>query len=247
VPDIVSLSLVSNVTGAILDARKASEMYVSDNTIFILDVAQAVGHIKVDVKELGADAIAFSAHKMYGPMGFGVLYVRSELIGKLTSAKTGGGSVKSVKRDSSEMKAGSSGFESGTPNVVGAIGTSEAFKFIDRIGIENITEHEKYLRNYALDKLKEINGIKIFHPSSERNAATGVISIHHEKVHAHDIAQFLGDRNICIRAGHHCTHMLHRDIFSIPASLRMSLGIYNSDDDIDKFINVLQDSINYFS
>jgi cysteine desulfurase/selenocysteine lyase len=246
VPDIVSLSLVSNVTGAILDARKASEMYVSDNTIFILDVAQAVGHIKVDVKELGADAVAFSAHKMYGPMGFGVLYVKSELLAKLTSAKTGGGSVKSVKRDSSEMKAGLSGFESGTPNVAGAVGLSEAINFINEIGIENISVHERHLRNYAVEKLGEINGLNIIHPSIDRNA-TGVISMYHESVHPHDIAQFLGNSNICIRAGHHCAHILHRDVLNIPASFRVSLGIYNTEGDIDRLVKILTQSIETFN
>jgi len=238
--DVLAYTLVSNVTGTIVDSKQLRDNFQAK--YLVCDASQAPGNMKIDVKEMNVDFLAFSGHKIYGPMGIGVLYGKKELLQKMNPYKTGGGMIREVKRDSSTWADLPEKFEGGTPNVEGAIGLAEAIKFIKSIGYEQIQKHNLELRNFALEKLNTLAGIKIYHPNIGQIAAP-VISFSIEGIHPHDIADFLGKQNICVRAGHHCTQILHRETFQIPASVRVSLGVYNDENDVDKLASSLQECL----
>ncbi|GAB4284226.1 MAG: cysteine desulfurase [Candidatus Dojkabacteria bacterium] len=240
--DVVSVSHVSNVTGAIIDLQKINVK----SKFTVIDATQSAAHIKIDVKKLNVDFAVFSGHKMYAPMGIGFIYGKRELLEKMEPFSFGGGMVSKVNKEKSTWTEVPGKFEAGTPNVAGGIALGEAVDFIEEIGFAKIEEHERKLRLYALEKLGELKDLQIFHPSSNTKAV-GVISFIHNKIHAHDIADYLGQRDICVRAGHHCTQILHRDIFHVPASVRISFGIYNTFQDIDVFIQNLKEAIKFFS
>ncbi len=256
--DLIATSLASNVTGEIVEVTKLK----TDNSrlpneeilptqggqaklITIIDAAQAIAHMKIDVKELGVDFMVFSGHKMYGPTGVGILYGKKELLEKMEPFRVGGGMIREVKRDKSTWAPLPEKFEAGTPPIADAIALGEAVKFITELGFDAIMQHEQKLRKYLINKLKEVDGIKIYHPELSEDAV-GVLSFSVEGVHPHDLAQYLGDKNICLRAGHHCTQIYHREILEIPASLRVSLAIYNDENDIDKLVNELKEGIQLF-
>jgi cysteine desulfurase/selenocysteine lyase len=136
-------------------------------------------------------------------------------------------------------------FEAGTPPIADAIALAKAVEFIQEVGFDTIQNHEKNLRNYLVNKLKNIQDLHLYHPDLKESAA-GVVSFSIDNVHPHDIAQYLGDKNICVRAGHHCTQILHREVLQIPASLRVSIAVYNSEDDIDKLIAGLIEAIKLY-
>src|SRR5690606_14404203 len=159
--------------------------------------------------------------------------------------KVGGGMIREVTKQAASWGPLPEKFEAGTPPIADAIALAEAALFIQEIGFENIKLHEQELRRYMVNRLKEIEGMRIFHPDLDKEAL-GVISFYTDKVHPHDLAQFLGDRNVCVRAGHHCTQILHREILNIPASIRASLSIYNSAEDIDKMMDALQEGIHLY-
>lgn len=242
--DVIALNYVSNVTGEIKDIN---EIIKTNNSAFtVLDLAQAVGHIKVDVKKLGVDFAVFSSHKMYGPMGIGVIYAKKEHLKKMSPFKFGGGMIREVNKTNSTWADIPTKFEAGTPSVADAYALGIAADYISKIGFDKIESYEEELRQYLLRNLKEIKDIKIYHPNESKKAGA-VISISFDKVHPHDIAQYLGNKNICVRAGHHCTQILHREVFKIPASLRISLAIYNTKEDIDKLIETLKEAIKIYS
>jgi len=231
--DIAAFTHGSNVTGEILPVEDLAKELETSYTI--LDASQTIGHIKLDVKKLNVDFIVFSGHKMYGPTGVGVIWGRKELLQKMEPFKVGGGMITSVNRSEAEWAPLPEKFEAGTPPIADAIALGEAANFLSEVGFEAIKEHEQHLRKYLVENLQQINGIKLYHPSLDSDAL-GVVSFTVEGIHPHDLAQFLGERNICVRAGHHCTQILHREVFQIPASVRVSLGIYNTEDDINKLI-----------
>ena len=244
VVDILSLTAVSNVTGTITAYKKIIDEIKPNYSV--LDMAQMGGHFKIDVKKINVDFIAFSAHKLYGPTGIGILYGKKRLLEKMEPFRTGGGMIKEVTREYASWADLPEKFEAGTPQIAEAIGFAEAIRFIEEVGMNQIVKHEQYLRSYLLDKLKEIKNLQIFHPTN-RTLAAGVVSIGIKGVHPHDLSQYLGESNICLRAGHHCTQILHRDVLKIPASLRISLGIYNSREDIDLLITRLREGIRQYS
>ncbi len=241
--DVVSLALVSNVTGTINDIKKIREMF--PKSLIIVDAAQAMAHMKVDVKDLDVDFLVFSGHKMYGPTGIGVIYAKRELLEKMEPLKVGGGMIREVSKESATWAEIPEKFEAGTPPISEAVALAEAAKFISEIGFDKLTSHEDSLRKYLVSKLQEIEGIQIYHPPININAGS-VISFSVESVHPHDIAQYLGENNICIRAGHHCTQILHKEILKIPASCRVSFAIYNDTSDIDALIAKLQEVVQMF-
>lgn len=236
--DVVSLFHVSNVTGDIIDVKKYREAF--KDSFLILDSSQAAAHIKINVKKLNIDCLVFSGHKMYGPTGIGIIYVKKDILSKLEPSKRGGGMIREVHETEASWSEGPAKFEAGTPNVAGAIGLGAAAEFINGLGFGNIIEHEKHLKSLLLEKLKTIGNIRVFHSKNENSI--GVVSIFIEDTHPHDIAEFLGQHNICVRAGHHCTQILHRRVFQVPATLRISLGIYNSEHDIGKLIEKLSEA-----
>lgn len=243
-PDILALSLVSNVTGAVTPIKDLKNKLQPKFTI--VDAAQGVGHLKIDVKELDVDFLIFSAHKMYGPTGVGVIWGKKEILEKLEPFRVGGGMITEVNRNSASWRDLPEKFEAGTPPISEAIALGEAANFLSELGFEDIEKHEQELRKYLIENLQQIPGVKIYHPDLSEKAL-GVASFTIESIHPHDLAQYLGDKNICVRAGHHCTQILHREVLQIPASLRVSLGIYNSKEDIDSLVSALKEGITYFT
>jgi cysteine desulfurase/selenocysteine lyase len=244
--DVVSLVHVSNVTGSVLDLDLVKKLKAeSSRLIAVLDCAQSIGHMPIDVKTLGADLIVFSGHKMYGPTGVGVIWGKREILEQMVPFEVGGGMIREVKRDSATWAELPEKFEAGTPPIADAIALGAAADFITSIGFENIQKNESELRKYAFERLKELTGIEIYHPNLETEAG-GVISFCLNNIHPHDIAEYIGKKGICIRAGHHCTQVLHREILDISASARISLGIYNAKEDIDKLIDGLKEAVTVY-
>lgn len=242
--DVIALTHASNVTGSILNIK---EILTRNNNyeFSVLDASQSIAHMKVDVKDLGVDFMVFSSHKVYGPTGVGVLYAKKEILEALDPFRVGGGIINEVKRDSATWANLPEKFEAGTPPIAEAIGLSEAVRFIQELGFEKVRLNEQELRIYLVEKLKSISGIRIYHPPLNIDAL-GIVSFTIDGIHPHDLAQYLGDRKICVRAGHHCTQILHREVLNIPASVRVSLGVYNTKSDIDKLIEGVNSAMKYF-
>lgn len=238
--DIFSYTLASNVTGVINSNPNINAK------IKIIDAAQAIAHIPVDVKKLQCDFLAFSGHKAFSPSGTGVLYINSKWLDRLAPYRLGGGIVTKVTRDKAELISYPHKFEAGTPNIEGIIGLGAGIDYITKISLVKIEEYETKLRSYLIEKLSAIKNITIFSPKDSKTKAIGVVSFSIDKIHPHDIAQVLGNHNICVRAGHHCAQLLHREVFKVPATVRVSLSIYNSFKDIDIFIDVLKKAIDIY-
>lgn len=243
--NVVAYSVVSNVTGQFNEIKELKEHKNLSKALFIADAAQAIAHNRIDVKEMDVDFLVFSGHKMFGPTGIGVLYGKKELLNKMEPFRVGGGMIREVKRAHSSWAELPNKFEAGTPAIADAIALGVAVDFIKNLGINNINKDETELTQYALTKLKELNNINIYHNNSLNSGP--VISFTIEGVHPHDIAQYLGDKSICVRAGHHCTQILHKEVFEIPASVRLSLSIYNTIEDIDYFIEELKNGIKVYT
>lgn len=241
--DLVAYSIISNVTGSFTDIKELKKGNLS-NSIFIADAAQAVSHMKIDVKEMDIDFLVFSGHKMFGPTGVGVMYGKRNLLQKMEPFKVGGGMISEVTKHYSHWAKSPEKFEAGTPPIADAIALGSAVDFINKLGIEEISTHEQNLRNYAYEKLSKIKGIRLYHDIHKYGAA--VISFTLEGVHPHDAAQFLGESNICVRAGHHCTQILHKEVFEIPASIRVSFSVYNTIEEINLLIEAINKCLMFY-
>jgi cysteine desulfurase/selenocysteine lyase len=223
--EIALITHVSNVTGKITDPRNIK------SKLKVLDCAQSIGHMSINVNDLNVDFLAFSAHKMYGPMGIGVLWVRGEILKKCNPVRLGGGTVNLVKRENIEFINIPNRFEPGTPNVASVLGLAAAIDFLSDIDIQSHLENKFKLKMLLLESLRKIGGLRIF---TDMESKLGIISISHDRIHAHDIASFLGEKGICVRAGHHCTHIYHKEVLKVPATVRFSIGLYNDEDQIEK-------------
>lgn len=246
--DILAISLASNVTGKIYEVKKIKHQLKPK--FMIVDAAQAVGHMPVDVTELDADFLAFSGHKLYGPTGVGVLFGKEEHLNSMPPFRTGGGMIDLVERQRSSWDKPPHKFEAGTPPIAQAIGLAAAAAFVQEVGIENIQQHEAEIISYCVKQLNSITGNSLFTAANTQTTsgleALGIVSFSIEGIHAHDIAQVLGDRQICVRAGHHCTQIFHRETLQVPATARVSLGMYNTKQDIDLLAQGIQDVIAMF-
>lgn len=241
---IFAFTHVSNVLGTINDAKKLVELGKSKGAITIIDAAQSIQHLKVDVNEIGCDFLAFSSHKMMGPTGVGVLYGRKELLEKLTPFNFGGGMIKRVSLRDADWENPPEKFEAGTQHIGQAIGLAESVKYLQKIGIENIADWEKNLLKYTLDKLKLIQEIKIYNPGE--NKSVGIISFNLKGLHPHDVAQLLNEDKIAVRAGHNCAMPLMEKL-GIQGVSRVSFSFFNTIEDIDKFVNALKKIIEKFN
>ena len=246
---IATLTYVSNMLGTINPVKKIIKdlKKINKDIIVILDCAQAVPHLKVDVLDLGCDFIVFSGHKMFGPTGIGVLWGRKELLEEMYPFQFGGEMISEVKIDKSTFAEVPEKFEAGTPPISQAIGLGEAIKFIEKIGIKNIEHNEKELTKYAINKLIEVFGkeINIYGPREIGNRG-GIISFNIKNIHPHDLASILNEDNIAVRAGHHCAMPLHTRL-GISSSCRVSLYIYNTKEDINSLIKSLKKAEKLFS
>ena len=229
---IVSVAHVSNTLGTVNDVKFIIDKAHEFGAVVLLDGAQALPHVKVNVKELNCDFYASSAHKMYGPTGIGFLYGKAELLEKMSPYHGGGEMIKSVTLEESTYADLPFKFEAGTPSIADTIAFGAAIDFIDKYGIENIAAHEKMLHDYATAELKKIDGIR-FIGTAENKA--GVVSFLIGDIHPYDVGVILDQLGIAVRTGHHCTEpLMHR--FNIPGTVRASFAIYNTKEEVDIFI-----------
>ncbi len=239
---ILAITHVSNVLGQINDIKSIIEQArkINPEIVVVVDGAQAVAHMPVDVTDLDCDFYAFSGHKMYGPTGVGVLYTKAKRQLEMEPAKFGGGMIKTVSTSESTWANGPEKFEAGTPPIAEVIGLGEAIDFINEIGFEEIQKHEKELTEYLLEKIGEINWIKILGSRENKLGLVAMYSDDPKMGTSHDIADILGrDFNVCVRAGHHCAMPLHTKFGIETGTVRASLGIYNTREDIDELIKGL--------
>ena len=235
-PKLVAFTHMSNVLGTINPAADIIRMAHEVGAITIVDAAQSVPHLTVDVQSLDADFLAFSAHKMCGPTGIGALYGKTELLESMPPFLGGGDMIKEVKLRSFRPNTLPHKFEAGTPAIAEAVGFGAAVDYLTKVGMDNIAAHEHAITEYALERLEEIPGVKLFGPSADKKG--GVAAFTFDGVHPHDVAQILDRDGIAIRAGHHCAQPLHEK-FGIPATSRASFYLYNTKEEVDFLVNGL--------
>ncbi|WP_369931825.1 cysteine desulfurase [Lactococcus taiwanensis] len=241
----VSVAHVSNVLGCINPIKEIAALAHAHGAYVVVDGAQSVPHMAVDVQELDVDFFAFSGHKMMGPTGIGVLYGKKELLQRFEPVEFGGEMIDFVYESHSTWTELPWKFEAGTPNIAGAIGLGAAIDYINSIGIENIQQHERELVEYLLPKLKEIPGLTLYGPAEPRQRA-GVIAFNLQGLHPHDLATALDMEGIAVRAGHHCAQPLLHDL-KVAATARASFYLYNTKADCDKLIEALWVTKEFFN
>ena len=234
---VVSIAAVGNVLGYVQDINTISKIVHEYNSYFIVDGAQSVPHIKTDVIKDDIDFLAFSAHKMCGPTGMGIIYGKYHLLQRLEPLMYGGGANARFDCDMNViLKEVPHVFEAGTPNIAGVLGLNAAICYLEKIGIENINEYEEYLKKYMIDKLSKLDNIIIYNPDS----TSGIVSFNAKDVFAQDAGSFLNTKHVAIRTGNHCAKMLH-NIIGTNESIRASLYFYNTTDEIDRFVEACKD------
>ena len=239
---LVALSHISHVLGTVNPVKKMIAMAHQCQIPVLVDGAQATAHLPVDVLDLDCDFYAFSGHKLYGPTGIGVLYGKSSWLEKMPPYQTGGGMIRRVSFKKTEYAELPAKFEAGTPHIAGAVGLAAAIKFIEQTGFAEIIKHEQALTAHALQKLREIQGLRILNAPANQ---AGVISFVMSQAHPHDIATILNSDGIAVRAGHHCAMPLMERL-QVPATVRVSLGLYNNTHDIDCLVASLKKVITIF-
>ena len=239
----ISLNHVSNSLGTVNPVEKLIKKAHQNNIKIMIDGAQAVQHMKVNVTDLDVDFYCFSGHKMYGPTGIGILYGKKEILDEMEPYQGGGDMIKSVTFEKTIYNDVPHIFEAGTPNIVGAIGLGKAIDFIEKTTLEKIEEHEMDLLNYATKKISKIEGVRIIGTSDDK---ASVISFVMDGIHPHDIGTIMDNLGIAIRAGHHCTQPVI-DFYDIPATARASFAIYNTKEDVDKLIEGIEKTKEVFA
>ena len=234
---LVAITHMSNVTGSITNIEKITKKTKSLNIPLLIDGCQYVPHKKLNIKDLDPDFYVFSAHKLYGPTGLGILYMKDYWIDKLGPYQGGGSMIKNVETDSSTYLDGFYKFEAGTPPIAEVIGLSASLNFINEVGIDNIYSYENELTKYAYEQLQKNNDIKLY---GDFNNQTSIISFNIDGLHFNDLAMFLDKKNIAVRTGHHCAQPFMKH-FNIEGNARMSVGIYNTKYDVDFFVNSINE------
>jgi cysteine desulfurase/selenocysteine lyase len=235
-PRIVCLSQMSNVLGTINPVTEIAARAHAGGALVLVDAAQSVPHLPVDVQTLGADFIAFSGHKMCGPTGIGVLWGRQALLEEMPPFMGGGDMIRRVYLDSFKPNELPYKFEAGTPAIAESVGLGAAVDYLTGLGMEAVQAHEREIVTYALDRLEEVPGVTVYGPAADRRGGVAAFSL--ENVHPHDVAQLLDRDGIAIRAGHHCAMPLH-DRYGLPATSRASFYLYNVPSDVDHLIDGL--------
>jgi len=237
---LVSISHMSNVLGTIVPIERIVKTAHQYDIPVIVDGAQSVPHMPVDVKKLDCDFLVFSAHKMLGPTGVGVLYAKKELLEKMKPFMAGGDMIKEVFKFHTNYNEVPYKFEAGTPNIADVVGFGAAVEYLEKIGMENIRNHEIYLTEYALESMQSLKHITIYGPMDSKFRG-GVISFNIADIHPHDLATIMNDHGIAIRSGHHCAQVLMQRL-DVPATSRASFYIYNTKEEIDKFVNAIKEA-----
>ena len=233
-PKLVSFTHMSNVMGTINPAAEIIRLAHEAGAVTLVDAAQSVPHLKVDVQALGTDFLAFSAHKMCGPTGIGVLYGKMELLEAMPPFLGGGDMIKEVKLRSFRTNALPYKFEAGTPAIAEAVGFGAAVDYLSSLGMDAIAAHEHEITEYALERLEEIPGVNVFGPSAQHKGGVAAFTL--DGVHPHDVAQILDQDGIAVRAGHHCAQPLHEK-FGLPATSRASFYLYNTKEEVDLLVS----------
>ena len=239
---VVALTYVSNVMGYITPIKEIIRICHERGIIVSVDGAQAVPHMKIDVKELDCDFLSFSGHKMCGPTGIGVLYGKKKLLDKMDPIEFGGDMADEVYKDSQTYKATPYKFETGTPIIEGAIGLGRAVELLDEIGLDEIAAYEAGLAAKARKLLMELNGVEVYNPTCE----TGVVAFNIKGVHPHDAATIYDKNGVCIRAGHHCAQLITRWLGQI-STTRATFYLYNTEDDVNNLVLSVKEARDFFS
>ena len=237
---LVSLSHMSNVLGTIVPIERIIKIAHENDIPVLVDGAQSVPHMPVDVKNMDCDFLVFSAHKMLGPTGVGVLYAKKEVLEKMRPFMGGGDMIKEVFKFHTNYNEVPYKFEAGTPNIADVVGFGAAIDYLEKIGMENIRKHEIDLTEYALESMLSINHLIVYGPR-DPNYRGGVISFNIADIHPHDLATIMNDHGIAIRSGHHCAQVLMQRL-DVPATSRASFYIYNTKEEIDKFVNAIKEA-----
>ncbi len=237
-PKLFAFTHVSNVLGTINPAKDMIRKAHAAGALVLLDAAQSVPHMAVDVDDLDCDFMVFSGHKMLGPMGIRVLYGRKKLLERMPPFLVGGDMIREVALEGSTWNDVPQKFEAGTPNVAGAIGLAKAIENLNNIGMKDVEAHERHLTTYALQRLAAVPGITVLGPN-DPSQRLGVLPFVVEGIPAHDVASLLDDQGIAVRSGHHCAMPLHRAL-GIEASCRVSFYVYNTVEDVDALIDGLR-------
>lgn len=237
-PKLFSFVHVSNVLGTINPVKKLAKIAREVGAMVLVDGAQAVSHLPVNVQSLGADFYAFSGHKMLGPTGVGVLYAKGELFEAMPPVLGGGEMIKEVFLRESTYKEPPYKFEAGTPNIAGVVGLGAAVDYLSKVGMENISKHEENLIAYALEKLRNVEGLVIYGPTKAADRG-GVIAFNVGGIHPHDLATILDQEGIAIRSGSHCAMPLH-DRYGIVASARASFALYNTEEEVNRLVGAIE-------
>lgn len=232
----VAINYVSNALGTINPVKQMIEMAHAKGAKVLLDGAQAMAHLPVDVQDLDCDFYAFSGHKMYGPTGIGVIYGKEELLNGMPPYQGGGEMIQYVSFESTEFAAIPHKFEAGTPNIAGAIGLGAAIDYLSSLDLDAIADYEDQLLHYATEAVQSVHGFNLIGTAGHK---VPVVSFVHGKIHAHDIGTILDSEGIAIRSGHHCAMPL-MDFYGLAATSRMSLSFYNTQQEIDFFIEALK-------
>ncbi|MCX8008585.1 MAG: SufS family cysteine desulfurase [Patescibacteria group bacterium] len=244
---IFAFPAISNVLSSIQNVKKIIHVVkeLSPECCVVVDAAQAVAYMSIDVQDWNADFVVFSGHKMFGPTGIGVVWGKYEILEKIPPYQFGGDMIREVHLETSLFADPPQKFEAGTPNIAGAIGLGAAVNYITTIGIEIIQSHERAITLYALESMRSIEGLVVFGPD-DVSIRANAIAFHMPKIHPHDIASILNEENICIRAGHHCAMPLHKHL-GVSATARASFSVYTTYKDIDIFVQKLHKVQKMFS
>jgi cysteine desulfurase/selenocysteine lyase len=242
---LVCVTHASNVLGTINPVSEIAKVAHRHGALVLVDAAQSVPHMRVDAKEMDCDFMAFSGHKMLGPTGIGVLYGKSRHLESMPPFLGGGEMIKEVHTSGATWKDLPYKYEAGTANIAGAIGLGTAVNYLNEIGMDNVHEHEKEITSYAISRMDQVKGLTIY-GGRDVKQKVGVISFNLGDIHAHDLASILDEEGVAIRSGHHCAQPL-MEFLDIPAAARASFYIYNTKEEVDTLINVLEKARKLFS
>jgi cysteine desulfurase/selenocysteine lyase len=241
---VVAISHQSNVLGTIVPIEKLVEAAHAVGAVFVLDACQSAPHFKIDVKKLGIDYLAFSGHKALGPTGVGILWGRLELLNEMEPFLTGGSMIETVTMTDATWASAPKRFEAGVPNMAQAVGLAAAIRYLEELGMDNIAKHEHELTSYALEKFKDLAGVKVIGPNSNVDRGS-VISFTMDGIHPHDVGQVLDQYGIAVRTGHHCAWPLMKKL-ELVGTTRASFYIYNDESDVDILISAIGEAKKYF-
>ena len=241
---IVGITHVSNVLGTINNVKEIIKYAHKKGAVVIVDASQSIPHMKIDVQDLDADFLVFSGHKMFAPLGIGVLYGKREMLNKMSPFLMGGDMIEYVYEQDTTFAPLPNKFEAGTQNVEGVIGLGAAIDYIEKIGYEKIQEVENSVTNYAIEELSKLDFIKLYVTKNSKNHSS-VISFNIKGVHPHDVASILDSNGVCVRSGNHCAQPLLRYL-GVDSTCRASFSIYNTKEDVDNLVEALKKSYKMF-